>query len=93
MSMEIQAASNGYLLTVYSNDGPPSLEVFETGDTQKEGCECLQRLLYTILERLDGFGSKHDEFRVRVEVVDQHPWQEYSDPDGGTRNRMPGGWI
>ena len=61
--MLIYKADNGYIL-----QGSDGKQVFEDNYTEKAHCECVQRLLYAVLEELGEYGSKHDAYRVRVYV-------------------------
>jgi hypothetical protein len=81
--LTIESAANGWIVRA-QDEGDPEPEVIEYQDSadRLSECEAMQRLLYTVLERLGHIGSKHDWHRVCV-IVEHHgehqPVSEFSE--------------
>jgi len=77
MNITIKSANNGFILTYPNpNDEGEITEVIEVpsfsiSSPEKEELESYQRLCYTILEAIGYYGSKHHEYRLRIEIVNQ----------------------
>ena len=65
-AVRIERADNGFIV----RQGP-RVEVIEEQDTDDGEAEAAQALCYLVLEMVGRLGTKHDAFRVRVELVDQ----------------------
>jgi len=66
--LSVERADNGWLL----RQGP-RVEVVEEDEGGREDAEeqAVRSLLYSIMDMLGLYGSKHNRYRVRVIVVDQ----------------------
>lgn len=64
MTLKIEKVSNGYSLIHYEDEREVT-EVFEERHCELEP---LVRLLYSTLEYLNGYGSKHDQERIFIEI-------------------------
>jgi hypothetical protein len=63
LRLSLLQADNGWILRT-----PDGLTVIEDGEGESAQAEAVQRLLYAILDILGLAGSKHDAYRVRVEI-------------------------
>jgi hypothetical protein len=63
-AIEIEKVANGYILTDLS--GEIEKTVIEEPEDDAYDVKAAQKLLYAIMNHFDLYGSKHDEFRVRV---------------------------
>jgi hypothetical protein len=62
--VRIDRADNGWLIA-----SGPRIEVIEEVDSDRSEAEATQQLLYTVLEMIGRIGSKHDAYRVCVNIV------------------------
>lgn len=75
MGLEIKQADNGFVLTYFDEELKEfrHIAVEDVG----EGSDCLsearitEKLLFEILEYFGIWGSKHDEERIHISVVNQ----------------------
>ena len=66
-SLSIRIAQNGFILKDY---GDYDIEqVFEIDENKSIDCEAVQKLLYAVIDSLGVSGSKHDEERIRIEII------------------------
>jgi len=76
MNITIKSANNGFILTYPNpNDEGEITEVIECPSDYRSDPAALQKLqglLYVITDALGYYGSKHDEYRLRVIVERQH---------------------
>ena len=77
MTMLIKQVNNGFVIQYPNpNDEGEITEVIEvpsfsiSSPTQEE-LAAYQRLCYTVLEAIGYYGSKHHEYRLRVEIINQ----------------------
>lgn len=75
--MRIEKVSNGYILTSDAHDeGYFKKQVIEEtqnpfDETNENECKAMQNLLYDIMEELGFFNSKHNQFRLNIEIINQ----------------------
>jgi hypothetical protein len=73
----IQKAQNGFILKwdeqIDDNTYRPMSHVFEERDNIKtdHDCQAIQHMLYEVLDYFGVSGSKHDEERIRIEILKQ----------------------
>lgn len=76
MKVEIERVENGYLIT-FNEDDLVRKEVIEisekeyTGDDSKANCEAFQTLCWSLSEILGFYNSKHNQYRLNIEVEKQ----------------------
>ncbi|MFH0805991.1 MAG: hypothetical protein V1901_03900 [Patescibacteria group bacterium] len=70
MKLIIEEADNGYVLIYYSGTQEKG---FISIEEDSNGCKArtTQKLLYAIVEYFEILGSKHDEERIKISVIDQ----------------------
>lgn len=66
MKITIESVVNGWVLE--TEEGK---EVFQEDESKEKDLVALQHLLYSVLEALGEYGSKHDQERLRIEIVSQ----------------------
>jgi hypothetical protein len=66
-TLTIQPVDNGYIVRC----GPRVEVVEEAEEADASEAKATARLLWTVLDMLGRSGSKHDHYRVRVQVMDQ----------------------
>lgn len=67
LSVVVTKADNGYIV-----EGFDGLIVCESeGLTVRSDCEAAATMLYAVLEQLGELGTKHDEYRTRVAVIER----------------------
>jgi hypothetical protein len=63
MKITIRTVSNGYILETEDN-----AIVF---DTDENHYESIHTMLYTLLEQIGEYGSKHDEKRINIKIEEK----------------------
>lgn len=66
MIVTVESVDNGYVVKFGGDTA-----VFEGGDTPLEDTLCAARMMYAVLEAVGAYGSKHDDYRVRVAVIER----------------------
>ena len=75
-NLDIIKAENGYIVEYldFGEDGETSQHqtVFEEQDNEKGELDCMVDLLYFVKEHFGIYGSKHDRYRINIDIIDQH---------------------
>ena len=72
MKIEINLAENGVIVHTIHEDVPDQVEVFETEDGMgNELYDGRAAVLWTLIDRLGWYGSKHDEKRIRIVIEER----------------------
>ena len=67
MKLTIQTAHNGFIV----NDGECTTVFRYEDPNSKEDKESLQEMLYTVIESLGVTQSKHNNYRLSIEIINQ----------------------
>lgn len=68
--IEIERADNGYVASWW-DEGEELIkrqEVFEEENTETGELDCMVKLLYFVKDHFGFHGSKHDKYRLKIEV-------------------------
>lgn len=79
MEIVIRTTNNGIILsTYYSNDESPVENSYDFDDQSlKEEIHKKQQVLYEVIDQLGWYGSKHDQYRLRININEN----DIPDPD------------
>ena len=74
--LELSKVSNGYVVKYDDTDDDDGSTkttevVYELDKGVKEDCVKIQEMLYFLLDYFGDGGSKHDEYRIRINVIDK----------------------
>jgi len=68
----IRRSDNGYIILYENpNTGLPIEELFVFDEREAEKYKAIQTLLYTIMESMGVYYSKHNEFNIEINIVNK----------------------
>ena len=82
-NLKIIKAENGYIAEYWDEGDDGEIlqhqQVFEEQDDEKGELDCMVNLLNFVKEHFGHYGSKHDHYRLLMEIVDQRTEEKRSD--------------
>ena len=71
--IKIDSAFNGWIVKYDYTDDDGEIKkptIFESDDDPLSEKKAMKRLLYHIMEEFGEYGSKHDPYRIRINIID-----------------------